>query len=62
MVGARPARVIATLRSIQERATMTPKALRYKTTVLPGGKVEFVSPKPEAGQTVDVCCGQSNTA
>ena len=28
--------------------------LHIKTTVLPGGKVEFVSPDLEAGQTVDV--------
>ena len=30
------------------------KALRVKTTVQPGGKVEFASPELEAGQTVDV--------
>lgn len=30
------------------------KALHLKATVLPGGKVEFVSPELEAGQTVDV--------
>ena len=30
------------------------KALRIRTTVLPGGKVEFASPELEAGQTVDV--------
>jgi hypothetical protein len=30
------------------------KALHVKTTVLPGGKVEFTSPELEAGQTVDV--------
>ena len=30
------------------------KALHLKTTVLPGGKVEFVSPELEVGQTVDV--------
>ena len=30
------------------------KALRIRTTVQPGGKVEFASPELEAGQTVDV--------
>lgn len=30
------------------------KALRVRTTVQPGGKVEFASPELEAGQTVDV--------
>lgn len=30
------------------------KALHMKTTVQPGGKVEFASPELEAGQTVDV--------
>ena len=30
------------------------KALRMRTTVQPGGKVEIVSPELEAGQTVDV--------
>ena len=30
------------------------KALLVRTTVLPGGKVEFVSPELNAGQTVDV--------
>ena len=30
------------------------KALWVKTTVQPGGKVEFASPELEAGQTVDV--------
>ena len=30
------------------------KVLHMKTTVQPGGKVEFVSPELEAGQTVDV--------
>ena len=30
------------------------KVLRLTTTVLPGGKVEIVSPELEAGQTVDV--------
>ena len=31
-----------------------PKTLHIKTTVLPGGKVEFASPELEARQTVDV--------
>ncbi len=30
------------------------KVLHLKTTVQPGGKVEFVSPELETGQTVDV--------
>ena len=30
------------------------KALRMRTMVQPGGKVEIVSPELEAGQTVDV--------
>ena len=30
------------------------KVLRQRTTVLPGGKVEIVSPELEAGQTVEV--------
>ena len=30
------------------------KALHIRTTVLPGGKVEFASPGLEAGQAVDV--------
>ena len=30
------------------------KALHIRTTVLPGGKVEIVSPELEAGQTVEV--------
>ena len=30
------------------------KALHVRTTVLPGGKVEFANPELEAGQTVDV--------
>lgn len=30
------------------------KALHVRTTVRPGGKVEFASPDLEAGQTVDV--------
>ena len=29
-------------------------ALHIRTTVLPGGKVEIVSPELEAGQTVDM--------
>ena len=31
-----------------------PKVLHRKTTVLPGGKVEIVSPELPKGQTVDV--------
>ena len=30
------------------------KTLHIRTTVQPGGKVEFASPELEAGQTVDV--------
>ena len=30
------------------------KALHVRTTVLPGGRVEFASPELESGQTVDV--------
>lgn len=30
------------------------KAFHLRTTVQPGGKVEFASPELEAGQTVDV--------
>lgn len=30
------------------------KALHIRTTVQPGGRVEFVSPELDAGQTVDV--------
>ena len=30
------------------------KTLRIRTTVQPGGKVEFASPELEEGQTVDV--------
>ena len=30
------------------------KVLHMKTTVQPGGRVEFASPELEAGQTVDV--------
>ena len=36
------------------------KPLRLTTTVLPGGKVEIVSPELEAGQTVDVVVLRSN--
>ncbi len=31
-----------------------PKTLHIKTTVQPGGRVEFASPELEAGQTVEV--------
>ena len=31
-----------------------PKTLRIRTTVQPGGRVEFASPELEAGQTVEV--------
>ena len=38
------------------------KALHIKTTVQPGGKVEFASPELDAGQTVDVVVlHESNT-
>ena len=38
------------------------KALHVQTTVLPGGKVEIVSPELDAGQTVDVVVlHESNT-
>ena len=30
------------------------KALHIRTTVLPGGKIEFASPELDAGQTVDM--------
>ena len=30
------------------------KTLHVRTTVLPGGKVEFANPELESGQTVDV--------
>ncbi len=30
------------------------KTLHIRTTVLPGGRVEFVSPELESGQTVEV--------
>ena len=35
------------------------KTLRIRTTVQPGGKVEFASPELEAGQTVDVMVTRS---
>ena len=38
------------------------KALHVRTTVLPGGKVEFASPELEAGQTVDVVVLHESTA
>ena len=31
-----------------------PKTLRIRTTVQPGGRVEFASPELEVGQTVEV--------
>ena len=37
------------------------KALHIRTTVLPGGKVEFASPELEAGQTVDVVISSAPT-
>ena len=38
------------------------KVLHLKTTVQPGGKVEFASPELEAGETVDVVIThESNT-
>ena len=38
------------------------KALHIRTTVQPGGKVEFASPELDAGQTVDVVVlHESNT-
>ena len=36
------------------------KALHTRTTVQPGGKVEFASPELEAGQTVDILPGPIN--
>ncbi len=36
------------------------RALHIKTTVQPGGKVEFTSPELEAGQTVDVVVTRSS--
>lgn len=38
------------------------KALHIRTTVQPGGKVEFASPELEAGQTVDVVVTRSSPA
>ena len=37
------------------------KALHIRTTVQPGGKVEFVSPELEAGQSVDVVVTRSSS-
>ena len=39
-----------------------PKALHVRTTVQPGGKVEFASPELEAGQTVDVVVVHESSA
>ena len=36
------------------------KALHVRTTVQPGGRVEFISPELEAGQTVDVVVRSTN--
>lgn len=36
------------------------KALHIRTTVLPGGRVEFTSPDLEAGQSVDVVARSTN--
>ena len=36
-------------------------ALHIRTTVQPGGKVEFASPELEAGQTVDVVVARSSS-
>lgn len=38
-----------------------PNTLHIKTTVQPGGKVEFASPELEAGQTVDVVVTPSSS-
>ena len=38
------------------------KTLHIRATVQPGGKVEFVSPELEAGQTVDVVVLPSSPA
>jgi len=38
------------------------KALHIRTTVLPGGKVEFTSSDLDAGQTVDVVVTRSSSA
>ena len=40
--------------ALRRRRNHGPKTLRIRTTVQPGGKVEFASPELEAGQTVDV--------
>ena len=37
------------------------KTLHIRTTVQPGGKVEFASPELEAGQTVDVVVTRSSS-
>ena len=37
------------------------KTLHIRTTVLPGGKVEFASPELEAGQSVDVVVTPSSS-
>ena len=37
------------------------KTLLIRTTVLPGGRVEFASPELEAGQTVDVVVLREST-
>ena len=37
------------------------KALHIRTTVQPGGKVEFASPELEAGQSVDVVVTRSSS-
>ena len=38
------------------------RTLHIKTTVQPGGKVEFASPELEAGQSVDVVVTPSSSA
>ena len=38
------------------------KTLHIRTTVQPGGKVEFASPELEAGQTVDVVVTHDSNA
>ena len=37
------------------------KSLHIRTTVLPGGKIEFASPELDAGQTVDVVVTRSSS-
>ena len=37
------------------------KTLHFRTTVLPGGRVEVASPELEAGQTVDVVISPTPT-